>query len=339
MAHAVIMAGGLGERFWPLTHKAFPKYRIRLDGKKSLLRGTFDRLAKIYGKNRVHVVTTHEHKAMIREELPSLAKSSIFIEPFRNNTAAAIYLSTAILADRSGAEEPVSFFPADHLIQNEHLFGETVRGALRLAKVRPLLVTVGIKPTFPATGYGYIESGASIAGFPSARRVKRFVEKPDRKKAVAYARRKDFFWNAGIFVWRPSVFDAAMSRFSPEFRRGFDLKNLATSYKRLPNTSIDYALMEKADNIAVYRTKMDWCDMGNFDMLLEKSPKDGTSSFIHGKTLAREARGALVLNQTDRPLIALGVEGFIVVQTEQGTLLCPKGRSEEGALLLRKFAC
>ncbi len=337
MAQAVIMAGGQGERFWPLAHKGFPKYRICFDGKRSLLRGTFDRLAKIYGKNGIHVVTTREDEPMVREELPSLAKKAVFIEPFRNNTAAAMYLSTAIVEDRFGSEEPVSFFPADHLIRNEKLFGQTIHGALRLAVERPVLVAIGVKPTFPATGYGYIETGRSIPGHLSADHVKRFVEKPDLKKAAGYIRRKNFLWNGGIFTWRPSVFNAAMDKYSPDFKRNFNLKALASSYKRLPSTSIDYALMEKADNIAVYRTKMDWCDMGSFDMLLERSPKDASKSLVRGKVISRENKNALILNHTARPLVALGIADFIVVQTDQGTLLCPKGRAEEGALLLRKL--
>ncbi|HTL71396.1 MAG TPA: sugar phosphate nucleotidyltransferase [Candidatus Eisenbacteria bacterium] len=334
MAQAVIMAGGQGERFWPMTHPKFPKYRIRFDGKNSLLQDTFRRLAKVFGKANVWVVTTREHAALIREELPALGRKRLLIEPVRNNTAAAIYFSTAAIARERGEGEVVAFFPADHLIRNEALFGATLNGALRFAAKRDTLITVGIKPAFPATGYGYIEAGRP-AGAPSAFRVTRFVEKPGRKKAESYLKKKNFYWNAGIFVWRAGAFLGAMKRFAPEFPRHFDLRKLASSYRRLPNLSIDYALMEKADDITVFKTSMDWCDMGNWDMLWEKSPRDAAAAILQGAK-ALECRHSLVVNQTDRPLVAVGLKDMIVVQTDRGTLVCGRGRAEEAALFFKK---
>src|SRR3989338_8311326 len=173
MPKAVIMAGGPGERFWPLTHKKLPKYRIRLDKKESLLQKTYQRLLKVYSKNDVYVVTTREHLSLIRSELPTLKKNNLIVEPIRRNTAAAIYLSCRILHDRFGADEIVSFFPADHLIQNEKLFKRTLRQASAAAQKKDLLVTVGIHPNFPATGFGYIEAGPALKALPSAYAVKR----------------------------------------------------------------------------------------------------------------------------------------------------------------------
>lgn len=337
MAHAVIMAGGQGERFWPMTHGKFPKYRIRFDGKRSLLQDTYRRLAKVYPKNNIHVVTTKEHFSMIREELPSMKKQNILIEPFRNNTAAAIYLSCASIAAKAGEQDVISFFPADHLIQNEALFKKTVAGTILLAKRENCLVTVGIQPTFPAIGYGYIEAGNPVRGIPAAHRVKRFVEKPNRKKAEAYLRRKAFLWNGGIFTWRMGVFIDTMKKFTPDFYFNFDLKDLAGSYKKLPNLSIDYALMEKADNICVFKTRMDWCDMGNWDMMHEKSPKDRERNFSTGRVAGKENSHSLFLNHTERPLITLGLKNVIVVQTPRGTLVCERGRAEEAALIAKKL--
>lgn len=336
MAQAVIMAGGQGERFWPSTHAKFPKYRIRFDGKRSLLRGTYDRLVKIFGAGNIHVVTTEEHAPLIREELPELPKANIQIEPFRNNTAAAIYLSVSLLKARYGTEETISFFPADHLIQNEALFAKTVRGTIELAARERLLVTVGIKPTFPATGYGYIQSGKPVKGAAGAFYVSRFVEKPDKKKATTYLAKKNFYWNAGIFTWRAGVFLEAMKRFSSDFERHFDLADLAGSYRKLPNLSIDYALLEKADNIAVFRTTMDWCDMGHWDMLWEKSPKDADKNFKPGKILSKDCRRSVLVNESALPVVAVGCEDLVIVQTERGTLICPRGRAEEATLFFKK---
>ncbi len=336
MSQAVIMAGGQGERFWPMTHAKFPKYRIRFDGRTSLLGGTYARLAKVFRSADIHVVTTRDHVPFVREELPRLRPANIHVEPFRNNTAAAIYLSTALLAARRGPEETVSFFPADHLIADTRLFERAVRASIALAKVRPTLVTIGIRPAFPATGYGYIECGRALAQTPGAHAVRRFVEKPGRAKAASYLRSGRFLWNAGIFTWRAGVFLEAMGRFAPEFRRRFDLKRLAASYKRLPSLSIDYALLEKADNIAVVKSRMDWCDMGNWDMLFERSAKGPGGVSTEGPACIGECRDSLFVNRTGRPFVALGVKDLVIVQTERGTLVAPRGRAEEAARFFQK---
>lgn len=331
MAHAVIMAGGQGERFWPLTSDRFPKYLIRLDGKNSLLQKAYRRLLKIYNQKKIHVVTTKNHVPFIRKELPRLAPSNIITEPFRRNTAPAVFLSTAVIAQRFGGQEVVSFFPADHLIQNETAFRQTIKNALAAAGQQRALVTVGIQPTFPATGYGYIHTGLPIVNKWGAYRVKRFKEKPNRRSAQAYLRKKSFLWNAGIFAWRADVFLEAMRKFSPEISRGFHLKNLNRSYEQLPRVSIDYALMEKADNIAVIKTRMDWCDMGSWDMFFEKAKKDKNGNAIQGAVCQKECKGTLLANFAGTPLAALGLKDFIVVQAKQGTLICKRSRSEEAA--------
>lgn len=337
MAKAIIMAGGQGERFWPLTHKRFPKYRIQFYGKKSLLQKTYERLRRVYGPGDIYVITTEDHARMIREELPKLPRPNILIEPFRNNTAAAIFLSCALIAEKFGPQEVVSFFPADHYIQNEKLFQKTVENAIRTARKNDSLVTIGVPPTYPAIGYGYIETGAPLRGSAGCLRVRRFVEKPNLQKAKAYIRKRNFFWNGGIFTWRIAVFMHAMKKHSPAYEAGLDLSNLKTSYKKLPNISIDYALMEKADNIVLCRAQMDWCDVGSWDMFLEKSPKAAGGCYTEGICASSETRDTLLVNHTKTPLIALGVSGLVVVQTAQGTLVCPRSRSEEAALLFKKL--
>ncbi len=337
MAKAVIMAGGQGERFWPMTHERFPKYRIPFYGKKSLLQKTCERLERVYGKGGVYVITTAQHAKFIREELPRLSKNNILIEPSRRNTAAAIYLSTALLGEKFGPDEVISFYPADHLIQNENLFQATVKEAIRLASQTESLVTIGIRPTFPATGYGYIESGKPIRGSKNAFRVRRFVEKPNHRKALEYIRKKNFYWNGGIFTWKIGVLTNTMRRFAPEIVKSINLSSLKKSYAKVPAISIDYALFEKADNIAVIRTSMDWCDVGSWDMYLAKNPVDSDGNYIDGHSVSRQTKNSLLVNRTDHPLITLGLSDLIVVQTPQGTLVCRKGHSEEAALLSRKI--
>ena len=175
MPQAVIMAGGIGERFWPLTSSDFPKYRIRHDGRSSLLQATFKRLSGVYGAASVHVITGKDHVRHIRAELTGLRSGNLHVEPYRNNTASAIHLTCEILRERCGADEVVSFFPADHLIRNQAAFKTTLERAIGLASKTGRLVTIGIRPTFAATGYGYIERGTPLKGASRAYAVARFV--------------------------------------------------------------------------------------------------------------------------------------------------------------------
>ena len=321
MAKAVILAGGQGERFWPLTHPGFPKYRIRFEANRSLLQRTFDRLKKVYGAGNVYVITTAAHAGFIRKELPKLPRTRLLLEPKRNNTFPAIHLACQKLRERFGNREIVSFFPADHLIQDQTAFKTTIRRATHLAARKNLLVTVGIRPTFPATSYGYIEKGRAVPGFSGCFAVDRFVEKPNRAKAAGYLKKGGYYWNAGMFTWKLSTFFEAVERHCPE----------------VPKTSIDYALMEKVPNAALVPTAMDWCDLGSWDTLLSKSPQDAKRVYAEGLYFHQEVRDSLIVNQTSTPLIVLGLSGIVAVQTERGTLVCPKGRSEEAALLAKKL--
>ncbi|MBI4353408.1 MAG: mannose-1-phosphate guanylyltransferase [Candidatus Omnitrophica bacterium] len=327
-AKAVIMAGGQGERFWPLTHKEFPKYRIRLDNRESLLQKTYRRLLKIYSVRDIHVVTTRDHVRFIREELPFLDRARLIVEPERRNTAPAIFLSVSLLARDFGEEAVVSFFPADHLIKDERIFKDTLKRAVLLARKGERLVTVGIEPTFAATGYGYIQTGSPVQGVPGACEAARFVEKPSRRKALGYLKKGNFLWNGGIFTWRAGVFLRAMKTWAPQIGEGLDLGSPAEGYGRLPKISIDCALLEKARNIAVIRSGMDWCDMGSWDMFLQKSMH---GHFASGPSHHRRSRDSLLLNYRKAPLVTLGVSDLIVVHTDRGTLICKRGFSEEAA--------
>lgn len=330
------MAGGQGERFWPLTHAAFPKYRIRFEEKHSLLGGTWDRLCRLFKPDDIYVVTTRDHVRFIRVELPKLRAANLLVEPKRNNTASALVYSTYYLEKRFGPEELACFFPADHLIQRIDRFTDTMSRAMDAARRRDRLVTIGIKPRFPATGYGYIRRGGRLSGEKGVYEVGRFVEKPSRAKAAGYLRQGNFLWNAGMFVWKTGVFIEKLAKFSPEFYGSFSLSDLSGSYRRMPARSIDVALLEKADGIAVASTGMDWCDMGSWEMFDERSPKDAEANRFGGSVVSRDNRGVFVLNEASTPVVILGLRDVIVVRTEQGLLISKKSRSEEAARLAPK---
>ncbi len=333
MAKAVIMAGGKGERFWPLTRETFPKYRMRLNGGQSLLAMTYKRLLRLYSPGAVFVVTTREHAGLICAELPKLPKANLLIEPDRRNTAAAIYFSCKVLQKKYGDDEVISFFPADHLIRNEKKFAQTIRTACRLAKEKDDLIAVGISPTFPAIGYGYIHLGRRLSSNDQAFQVSQFKEKPTLAVAKRYLSRGDFLWNGGIFTWRVGTFLNTMKKVAPAYSKMLSLRNPAKSYRKLPKLSIDYALLEKTKNIVVVKSDMDWCDIGNWDMFRDKSHADADHNVLSGPCIAQDLKGCLVLNHSDKPLAVLGLRNLVVVQTSQGTLISNRGVSEEAAKL------
>lgn len=340
MAQAVILAGGRGDRFWPLTSDRFPKYRMRLAGRDSILQLTHRRLSAVFGRPSIWVVTTRSHVRHVRAELPYLPLSRILVEPDRRNTAAAVYLSMRLLRERFGPSETVAFFPADHLIERRDLFESTVKRALRAARTRPALVTIGIRPTRPATGYGYIRRGRPVAGAPGCHEVLRFVEKPDERTAARYLRTGSFYWNAGMFAWTTETFFRYADRICPEYGRLFDPKRLSASYRRLPRLPIDRALMEgaaAARGVVVISTRMDWCDMGSWDAYYARAPKDGAGNRLEGAVVAEGLKGCLVYNSTREPLVLSDQEDRIVVKTRQGTLVCPRGVSEESARLAERL--
>ena len=272
----------------------------------------------------IYVITTKSQKHILRRELPQLKDSHLLLEPFRNNTAPAILFSCLHLKKKYGPDEVVSFYPADHLIQNHGMFRKTMTLAIQAAEKTARLVILGIRPAFPATGYGYLQSGPAVRGMPGVFGVRRFVEKPNRKRARSYLQKGNFYWNSGIFTWKTGVLIRAMEKYSPD--QGYEKKGV----------SIDVAVLEKADQVAFCKTSMDWCDLGSWDMLLEKSPRDPGGSYTQGAPIHRELKESLVIHHGRTPLVVLGVTGLMIVQTPQGTLICRKGRSEEAARLIQK---
>ena len=332
MAKAVIMAGGQGERFWPMTHAAFPKYRIRFEKNQSLLGGTWLRLCELFKPSDIYVVTTKDHVRFIRAELPQLKAANMLVEPRRNNTASALVYSTCFIEKKFGSSELVCFFPADHLIQRVDRFVDTMKRAMSAATRQDRLVTIGIKPRFPATGYGYIRRAKPLTGEKNIFEVGRFVEKPSREKAMGYLKQGQFLWNAGMFVWKTGVFRKKLATYASEYS-DFSLTDVPGSYRRMPARSIDVALLEKASGIAVAATDMDWCDMGSWEMFDERSPKGENANVFTGPVVSKENNGVFVLNQTETPVVILGLQDVIVVRTEQGLLISKKTRSEEAARL------
>jgi len=344
--HAVILAGGTGTRFWPLSRALMPKQLLRIVGDRSMLALTLQRATTLVPEDRVWVVTTRSQAGEIRRELDSMGLASVRVieEPAGKNTAAAIGLAAVHVL----AEDPQSVlavFPADHHIRDAERFGDLIRKAVEVAS-QGGLVTLGIEPTRPETGYGYIQRGAPLEGGPSeaaradAFQVVRFAEKPNRDKAEAYVGSGDYYWNSGIFIWRADRFVEEMARHLPGHHKGLsEISRLLEDgtgssdrieeiYGSLESISVDYGIMERGDRVVVIPAAMGWSDVGSWETVRELLDKDENGNVLQGDVLALDTRDCLVRSE-DRLVATLGVEGLVVVDTTDALLVCSEARSQE----------
>ena len=321
---AVIMAGGSGERFWPLSRRSLPKQFLRLDPSgPRLIEMALDRLAGIVPPERTYIATSMELGDVTREICRDVPPENVLTEPERKNTAGAVGWTMAHLPDAVC----VGFFPADHAVSDIESFARNVRRAYGIAEESEALVTIGIKPARAETGYGYME--ADEGGV-----VKQFHEKPDQATAERYLRAGSFYWNAGMFFWQASAFWGEMEKVAPEYtetlrKMARDVANSKELFHSLPSISIDNLLMEKAASVRVVPAEFDWDDVGSLDALARWLPKDESENSVSGAGLTLESQGNLIVTDGSRMVCLLGVENLIVIQTEDATLICPRDRAQD----------
>jgi mannose-1-phosphate guanylyltransferase len=349
-AYAVILAGGRGERFWPMSTRLRPKQLLALVGRRALLADAVDRIRSIIPEKRILVITGVDLQDAVRRLLPGLPKANVIGEPCGRDTAAAITLAAALIKARN----PNAVFcvlTADHVIGNAAVFRQTLKDAFARATAADVLVTIGLKPAFPSTGFGYIEAGGRLAG-PSRTafyRVRRFVEKPNASIAARYVKAGRFYWNSGMFVWSLSTWERALRRHCPPLaclvgtltplagRPGFQ-SELKRAYAGLKKISVDYAVMEHADNIVMAEGAFSWDDVGSWSALEKHFPKDKHGNVIVGNGELMESSGNIVV--ADNGLVALvGVDNMVVVKAGAVTLVCRKDRSQEVKRMVEKLRC
>lgn len=330
MRHAVILAGGSGERFWPLSRQDRPKQFLPLAGTSSLLRDTFERIRAVVPAERVWVVTSDRHARRVRKEVPEVPARQVLGEPRGRNTAPALYLA-ALAISRLDPTASMLSVPADAWVPRKGPYQKSLREALKLGEAGDRLVLVGIRPTRVETGYGYIEPGAALGG-GGGRVVKRFIEKPSLARARRFVARERHLWNCGIFAWRTAVFAEAVRKHLPELARAFGAlegkrptrKLLDLGYRKAPSISVDHGVLERAGNVAVIPATFPWDDLGSWRALERLSPGD----FRRGEVIALDSPG-LVAWAEGGTLAVVGVPDVVVVHTKEATLVVAKDRAQD----------
>ncbi len=324
--YALIMAGGIGSRFWPYSTAENPKqFHDFLGTGKSLLRHTFDRLNRFIPAEQILVVTNKMYVDQVQEHLPSIPSRNIIGEPDRRNTAPCIYLSSLIVNELD-SEAQVIVAPADHLILDEKGFQNSVEIALHRAKSDQALVTLGIEPNRPDTGYGYIQYDKSSE--TESKPVISFTEKPDRVKAESFLEAGNYLWNSGIFIWNNQDLLTGIEKHASEISSAIkevDLNSelaVAKAYAACPNISIDYALMEKSEKVFVVPSEFSWSDLGTWGSVYEKLEKDKNGNASSSEVLFQNTRGSLVVDSEGKQIVLESVEDLILINTPKAILVC-----------------
>ncbi|NER52354.1 MAG: mannose-1-phosphate guanylyltransferase [Symploca sp. SIO1A3] len=336
----VILAGGKGERFWPLSRKYRPKQFLSLDGSgKSLLQATAERLSKLSGDpEKLWIVTSASMAQGVQEQLPQLPEKHLLAEPEGRDTAPAVAWAILEIARTYGEDAIVGFFPADHWIQDQKAFHTTIEAATKLASAEDSIVTLGITPTHPSTGYGYIEQGeklGNLEGLPIYK-VSQFTEKPDRETAESFLATNQFSWNSGMFIFRAEVVLAELRAHAPEIIGPLEEQGVA-AYPQLPKKSIDYALMEKTQLSYVLPASFGWDDLGDWNAL-ERLLNGDSPNVELANHVGIDTEGAILYSSSEEEVIVtIGLEDVVVVRDRNATLIVKKDRTQEIKQVLKEL--
>jgi len=338
--YAVIMAGGKGTRFWPLSREKMPKHLLNITGEKTILQYTVDRIAPLVGRKNILIVTGASHCDEIRQQLPQIPAENILIEPVGRNTAPCIGLA-AMHIRKKNPEAVMYVLPSDHLIADTEPFLASLIAARDMAKKRDCLVTIGIRPRWAETGYGYMERGkvTDTIGGSKIYQVRSFREKPDPATAEAFLKNGKFFWNSGMFIWKVSTLLDAIQKLLPDLYEGLltiekaigtkrEAQVLSEIYQDIDPVSIDYGVMEKAPDVVMLEGNFGWNDIGSWDALWDVLDKDATGNVSRGKVIRSDVSNCLVYSP-DKLVTLIGVEDLIVVETDDSLLICRRGISQD----------
>ena len=338
--YVAIMAGGIGSRFWPMSRTAFPKQFLDiLNTGKTLIQQTYDRYKKLVPEENIFIITSAEYIPIVKEQLPHVADENILGEPSRKNTAPCVaYISFKLL--KSDPEANLVVAPADHLVTETNEFIKTSKKALDFVNHINAFVTLGIKPTHPNTGYGYIQHDTTPAA-PDIYKVKTFTEKPNEDLAKTFIASGDFLWNAGIFIWKVKNIVTAFEKHLPEMYEVFaaekdkfntdeEKEAIEQIYPQCTNISIDFGIMEKADNVYIIPSSFGWSDLGTWNSAWDNMERDYLGNAVAGKNVMIMDATKCMVHASDKKLLVLqGLDDFIVVDTKDALLICKKEKEQE----------
>jgi mannose-1-phosphate guanylyltransferase len=341
--YAVIMAGGAGTRFWPRSREKTPKQLLEIVNRGTMIQNTVQRISDLIEPSNILIVTNKLQQPALIKQLPQVPPDNIIIEPIGRNTAPCIGLAGFFIR-RLDPDAVMVVLPADHIMQDEEEFRRVLRLATWVAYESKKLVTVGIHPTRPETGYGYIqvvdeENGSNPYFARGVFKVKTFAEKPNRATAEQFLKSGDFLWNSGMFIWRVDTIMHELETQLPEMFSELAkveatigsqryAQVLETAYRMIRNISIDYGVMEKTQDVYVIRGNFGWSDVGSWDEVFRISGKDEHGNSVHGKTYLLDTKNTLV-HAGNKFVATIGVEGLIVIATDDAVLVCKEGRSQD----------
>lgn len=335
--YLVLMAGGLGTRFWPYSRNAKPKQFLDILGTgKTLLQSTAERFEKLCPKDNIFVVTSDEHVELVKQQLPFLGDAQILAEPVRRNTAPCIAYATYKIR-RINPKAVIIVSPSDHLIFNEDVFRSIIGKSVEQAQAQDKLITIGVKPTRPETGYGYIQYHSSSE---EIKKVKTFTEKPELSLANKFLESGDFVWNSGIFIWGVQAIYNAFQEHLPEIAEVFDdiedklsgpteHKAIKKAYSLCKNISIDYGIMEKAKNVYVMLGDFSWSDLGSWTTLHELSKKDNDNNAVDANVLLYDTRNSIIKGPKDKLIVVQGLKGYLIGYFDNVLIICEKDKESQ----------
>ena len=353
--YAVIMAGGGGTRFWPWSREKRPKQVLPILSNRSMIWDTVERVRPLIPRERIFIVTAQSQVADLQKEVPQIPVENLLAEPLGRNTAPCLCLA-ALHILRKDPKGIMVVLPADHYIGNERGFRKTLREAVDFARRQDYLITLGARPTEPESGYGYIERGQALATVRGVRvhGVKSFREKPTRARARAYLRTGKYLWNSGMFIWRASVFGEAIKQFLPDLYKEMKTleKSLGTSrekrvlkktYANCPSISVDYGILEKAQNVALIEAQFLWSDVGSWAALgkVRSKDEDGNARILgpqtqRGRILLLDSANCVVRSE-EKLIAVIGLRDTVVVEAGNAVLVCPRDRSQEVRRVLKEL--
>lgn len=334
------MAGGIGSRFWPVSRSTYPKQFIDILGTgKTLIQGTYDRFVKVVPKENIYIVTNENYFDLVKEQLPDLSDHQILGEPVMRNTAPCVAYGCYKIS-QIDAQASVVVAPSDHLILDENAFISAISKSLETADTNDCLITLGIKPSRPDTGYGYIQYTDQVLN-SEFHKVKTFTEKPTAEIAQQFIDSGEFLWNAGIFVWSSKSIQRAFENYLPDMHEIFsdarpvyhtekERSYMQSAYQRCINISIDYGIMEKADNVYVLPSEFGWSDLGTWASVYQLAEKDASNNALipQNNVITYDTENCMVNVPGEKVVVVMGLKDFIVVESDDSLMICPRDKEQ-----------